>query len=165
MDLLIRNYQPTDAKAMLEIYNWAVLHTTATYDYEQIDLANFEAQIGAKTGLNYPVLVAEIAGKVVAYASLGQFRVKEGYRFTSENSVYVSPQHQGKNIGRQLLQTLIKLAKESLTIKNIIAVIDAESEVSVHLHQQLGFEQVGHFPRIGYKFGRWLDVKFFQLRW
>jgi L-amino acid N-acyltransferase len=165
MELLIRNYQPTDAKAMLEIYNWAVLHTTATYDYEEMDLVSFEAQIGAKIGLNYPVIVAEIAEKVVAYAALGQFRVKEGYRFTAENSVYVSPQHQGKNIGRQLLQTLIKLAKENGNIKNIIAVIDAESEVSVRLHQQLGFEQAGHFPRIGYKFGRWLDVKFLQLGW
>jgi protein SCO1 len=161
MQVIIRRYADKDAAALLDIYNWAVVNTTATYDYEPLELDYFAGILAQKQAQQYPILVAQYGTAVIGYAAFGQFRPKQGYKYTVENSIYISPLWQQKGVGKQLLKALLELGKQQ-NYKTIIAVIDAESLGSIHLHQQFGFEQTAHFEKIGYKFGRWLSVKMLQ---
>jgi phosphinothricin acetyltransferase len=79
-----------------------------------------------------------------------------------ENSVYVADGQRGKGIGKLLMEPLIRVAREK-DVHAIIAVIDASNDASVQLHRSFGFEEVGHFREVGYKFDRWLDLKFMEL--
>jgi phosphinothricin acetyltransferase len=84
-----------------------------------------------------------------------------GYRFTSENSVYVAADQRGKGIGKLLLAPLIPSGQER-GIHAVLAVIDADNAISIRLHQSFGFEKVGHFKQVGFKFDRWLDVVYME---
>lgn len=152
-----------DLPAVLEIYNEAILNTTATYDYEPHTLAERTAWFEERQREGYPVLAAEDEeGGLVGWASLGRFRERYGYRFTVEDSIYVAAERRGQGIGKRLLAALIEAAREK-GYHAIIAGIDAEMEVSVRLHAAFGFEKVGHVKEVGYKFDRWLDVIFMEL--
>ena len=85
-----------------------------------------------------------------------------GYRFTTENSVYVATKYRGKGIGKLLLAPLIEAARKR-GLHAIIAAIDADNDISIRLHARFGFEKVGHFKRVGFKFNRWLDVVYMEL--
>ena len=102
------------------------------------------------------------AGRIVGWSALNRYHDRMGYRFTSENSVYVAADQRGKGIGKLLLAPLIDAARER-GIQAIIAAIDAENEASIRLHAKFGFGRVGHFKKVGFKFGRWLDVVYMEL--
>ena len=141
--MTIRPATRDDLPAILEIYNDAVLHTTASYDY--------------------PVFVAvNDSGLVVGWSALNRYHDRLGYRFTTENSVYIAASERGKGIGKLLLPPLIEAAKER-KLHAIIAAIDAANEVSIRLHAKFGFIEVGRFKQVGYKFDRWLDVVYMEL--
>ncbi len=151
-----------DLAALLAIYNDAVLHTTAVYDYEPRPV---EAQIRwfeAKRAQNLPVLVALDGGTVSGFASYGPFRPWPAYQFTVENSVYVAPDRRGQGVGRRLLGPLIEHAR-SRRLHAMVAGIDATNEASLRLHRRFGFEQVAYFRQVGWKFERWLDFVCLEL--
>ena len=104
----IRDAMPADAAAILPIHNHAVLSTTAVWNEGESDLAGREAWLAARAAAGFPVLVAEIAGAVAGYASFGDFRAWDGYRFTVEHSVYVDPALHRAGVGRALLEALIE---------------------------------------------------------
>jgi phosphinothricin acetyltransferase len=110
----------------------------------------------------HPVFVAESEGRVVGFSSYGPFRAWAAYKYTVENSVYVAADQRGKGIGKLLITPLIDTAKSN-DLHAIIAGIDASNIGSIKLHQSFGFEEVAHFRQVGYKFGRWLDLKFLEL--
>lgn len=152
-----------DCPGILEIYNDAVLKTTASYDYEPRTLEHRQSWFGdhQKTGL--PIFVAvDTAGRIVGWSALNRYHDRKGYRFTTENSVYIAEDHRGQGIGKLLLAPLIESARQ-LGLHAIIAVIDGENEASVRLHARFGFEIVGRFKEVGYKFNRWLDVVYMEL--
>ena len=151
-----------DLPAILEIYNDAVLTTTASYDYEPRTLEHRIAWFEDHARANYPVFVAvNEAGRVTGWSSLSRFHDRMGYRFTTENSVYVAPDQRGRGVGKLLLAPLIDAAKER-GLHVILAVIDASNEASIRLHAGFGFERVGLFKQVGYKFDRWLDVAYME---
>lgn len=158
----IRQATAQDLPAMLAIYNEAILTTTAVYDYYPHTLAMRQAWYDAKVAAGLPVFVAEDAGEVVGFSSLGPFRAWAAYKYTVENSIYVAADHRGQGIGKLLLAPLIEAARR-LEMHAIIAGIDATNLVSYRLHQSFGFVEVAHFREVGYKFGRWLDLKFLEL--
>lgn len=152
-----------DVPAILEIYNEAVVNTTASYDYEPHTLEQRRAWFADKQAENFPVFVAvDEAGAVIGWSSLGPFREKTGYRFVAENSIYVAAGHRGQGVGKQLLPPLIEAGRKR-GLHAIVAGIDADGEASIRLHASFGFEKVAHFRQVGYKFGRWLDVVFMEL--
>jgi phosphinothricin acetyltransferase len=110
----------------------------------------------------FPVFVAEEDDSIVGFSTIGSFRNWQAYKYSVENSVYVKAGERGKGIGKLLLQPLIDAAKK-LEMHTIIAGIDAANEASLQLHKSFGFTEVAHFKEVGYKFGRWLDLKFLQL--
>lgn len=160
--LTVRHAVRDDCPGILEIYNDAVLTTTASYDSEPRTLDHRIAWFDDHATNNYPVFVAILDGQIVGWSSLSRFHDRYGYRFTAENSVYVASIHRGRGIGRELLAPLIE-AGRARGLHAIIAAIDASNEPSIRLHARFGFQKVGHFKEVGHKFDRWLDVVYLQL--
>lgn len=158
---LIRSATAADIPSILDIYNDAILNTTAVYDYAPHTLAMRQAWFAAKQQAGFPVIVAEVQERIAGFGSLGAFRAWEAYQYTAENSLYVAADSRGQGIGKQLLARLIEAA-EHMQLHAIVAGIDADNVVSLRLHEQFGFQEVAHFQQVGYKFDRWLDLKFMQ---
>ena len=164
----IRPAVRADCPGILAIYNDAVLTTTASYDYEPRSLEHRQHWFDDHAKTNFPILVAvetqpHGADLIVGWSALNRYHDRVGYRFTTENSIYIAASHRGRGIGSLLLAPLIPAAKER-GLHAIIAVIDASNEASVKLHAKFGFEHVGLFKEVGFKFGRWLDVAYMELR-
>jgi phosphinothricin acetyltransferase len=152
-----------DLPAILEIYNEAVLSTTASYDYVPRTLEHRTGWFNDHVEHNYPVFVAVTdEGQVIGWSSLSRFHYRMGYRFTSENSIYVAADQRGRGVGKLLMPPLIEGARQR-GFHAIIGVIDAANEASIRLHAAFGFQRVGLFTEVGFKFGRWLDVAYMQL--
>jgi phosphinothricin acetyltransferase len=162
IDILVRPALRSDVPAILEIYNDAVLNTTATYDYEPRTLEHREAWFDDHQKNHYAVLVAQdAAGHIVGWSSLNRYHDRIGYQFTTENSIYVAASARGVGIGRRLMAPLVAAA-QARGFHAILAGIDAANEASVRLHAGFGFEKVAHFKQVGFKFGRWLDVIYME---
>jgi L-amino acid N-acyltransferase len=160
--MLIRPATFADLSGILEIYNEAVLNTTASYDYEPRTLEHRTAWFEDHVKNNYPVFVAvNDQNGVVGWSALNRFHDRLGYRFTAENSVYVAAYQRGKGIGTLLMPPLINGAKER-GLRAIVALIDAKNESSIRLHARFGFERVGLLKQVGFKFDRWLDLVYME---
>jgi phosphinothricin acetyltransferase len=160
--ITIRAAREGDVPAISDIYNHIILNTTAVYQYEAQSLEMRMAWYVSKLKDDYPVFVADDGGRVVGFSSYGPFRAWAAYKYTVENSIYVAADQRGKGIAKLLMQPLIDTARRQ-NYHAIIAGIDASNDASVGLHRSFGFEEVAHFRQVGYKFGRWLDLKFLEL--
>ena len=158
----IRAANEEDLPTLLDIYNHIITNTTAVYHYQPHTMEMRKAWYDGRMKEGLPVFVAEDDGKVVGFSSYGPFRPWPAYKYTMENSVYVADGQRGKGIGKLLMEPLIDHARAH-DVHAIIAVIDASNDASVQLHRGFGFEEVGHFREVGYKFGRWLDLTFMEL--
>jgi len=159
--ILLRPAARSDLTAVNNIYNHYVLHSTCTYQEEPEPIAARRQWLDHH-GAKHPVIVAEVNGEVVGWGSLSAYHARSAYRRTVENSVYVHHQYHRRGIGSLLLKDLIVRAR-ALGHHAIIAGIDADQVASVVLHDRFGFQKVGHFKEVGFKFGRWLDVVYMQL--
>jgi L-amino acid N-acyltransferase YncA len=164
MSLLeIRPTIAADLPAITAIYDHAVRHGTATFELIPPDLAEMTRRFGVLLDGGYPYLVAVLEGDAVGYAYAGAYRPRPAYRFTVENSVYLSPSIHRRGIGLQLLQRLIT-ESEARGYRQMIAVIgDSANAGSIGVHTRCGFQMIGTHPNVGFKFGRWLDTVMMQL--
>ena len=160
--ITVRNATDADLPEILDIYNDVILTTTAVYDYKPHTIEMRKQWFDTKKEQGFPVFVADEDGRVVGLSSIGPFRAWAAYKYSVENSVYVAKDCRGKGIASLLIPPLIDAAKK-LQMHTIIASIDATNEASLKLHKHFGFEEVAHFRQVGFKFGRWLDLKFLQL--
>lgn len=159
---MIRDATEQDLPAIRDIYNDAVLNTTAIWNEQLVDLANRQAWFTARQAQRYPILVAVDNDEVTGYASFGDWRPFGGYRYSVEHSVYVRNDQRGKGLGPRLMQTLIERARAGG--KHVmVAAIESGNQASLRLHERLGFSTTGQMPQVGIKFGRWLDLTFMQL--
>ncbi len=146
---------------ILAIYNEVIRNSTAVYSEVEVTLANREAWFDAKAAQGFPVLVACDASGVLGFGTFGEFRAWPCYRHSVEHSVHVRADSRGQGIGRALVLALLEAAAGQRR-HCMIAGIDAENAVSIGLHESLGFTVAGHLREVGFKFGRWLDLKFLQ---
>lgn len=160
--MIVRSAREEDLLQLLDIYNDIILHTTAVYEYEPQTLEMRMQWWETKKQLGFPVFVAEEHGRIAGFSTIGSFRAWAAYKYSVENSIYVAAELRGKGIGKLLLPPLIDSARE-LGMHTIVAGIDAQNEGSLRLHRSFGFEETAHFREVGWKFGRWLDLKFLQL--
>jgi L-amino acid N-acyltransferase YncA len=149
-----------DLAAITEIYNDAILTTTATFDTEPKTEAGQIAWFQAHGG-RFAVVVADRERMIVGWASLSMWSDRPAYDDTAETSVYVRTEFRGQGIGRRLEEALIELAKRS-RFHTLIARIAGESTVSLRLHESLGYVRIGTMKEVGRKFGRLLDVHMLQ---
>jgi phosphinothricin acetyltransferase len=159
--LTIRPAAESDLKAINDIYNHYVLHSTCTYQEEPEPLKGRQHWL-AHHGPKHPATVAVENNEVVGWGSLSAYHARSAYRRTVENSVYVHHRHHRRGIGSLLLEDLIVRARRA-GHRVIIAAIDADQPGSVGLHAKFKFKKVGHFKQVGHKFGRWLDVVYMEL--
>lgn len=149
-----------DLPSILEIYNWAIRETTATFDTEVKSLEQFTIWFNDH-GKRHPVIVCKYQNQVVGWGSISRWSDRKAYDTTGEVSFYVLPQYHGKGIGSELLKRIITLGKEQ-NYKTLLSRIAQGSEASVHLHKKHGFRDIGTMKNAGIKFDRVLDVYFMQ---
>lgn len=156
----IRLATEADLAIVNAIHNHYIEHTTVTYLERPFTMEERVAWFRNREP-RHPVTVAELDDVVVGWGALLPFRAYSAYRFTCENSVYVHPDHHRRGVGSALLADTIDRAA-AFNFHSILAVIDGDQAPSVALHARHGFEHVGRFDQIGFKFDRWLDVIFMQ---
>ena len=151
------------ASAILDIFNEAILNSTALYDYKPRPPESMSTWFEAKTKGNFPVIgIEDEDGTLLAFGSYGTFRAWPAYKYSVEHSVYVQKDHRGRGLGLQIMQVLIAEARKN-GVHAMMGGIDATNAGSIALHERLGFKHVGTLPEVGFKFGRWLDLAFYQL--
>lgn len=160
--MIVRAAAKADLPGILDIYNDAVLNTTATADYEVQSMTARAEWLATRQRLGLAVLVAEEEGQVVGWSSLSPYQPRYGYRFTAEDSVYIAADWRGRGVGKLLLSALVDESRGA-GLHSLIAKIDCQNTASIRLHTGCGFEQVGLLKQVVYKFDRWLDVAYLQL--
>ena len=156
----IRLATAADAEVINDIQNHYVVHSTATFLTEPLTMEQRLAWLDGRSPA-HPVTVAESDGAVVGWGALGEFRSRPAYRHSTEFSVYVHPGKHRRGIGRALLADLTERARAA-GHHALIGGCCSESAAIIALLEAAGFSRVGHFPEVGRKFGRWLDVVFLQ---
>ena len=148
--------------AILAIFNDAITTSTALYDYRPRAPETMVAWFDAKARGDYPVIgIENDSGDLMGFASYGPFRAWPAYKYTIEHSIYVDARFRGRGVGRRLLTDIIAAA-ERQDYHVLVGGIDAANATSIKLHESLGFTACGIVKQAGFKFGRWLDLAFYQ---
>ena len=151
------------AAQIRSIFNEAIVNSTALYDYKPRTAEMVQAWFEAKAKGNFPVIgVQGDGGELMGFASFGSFRAWPAYKYSVEHSVYVDARFRGRGVGRRLLEEIINAARMQ-DYHVLIGAIDAANKPSLALHERLGFTHCGTIRQVGFKFGRWLDLSFYQL--
>jgi phosphinothricin acetyltransferase len=157
---MIRKATPEDAKEICDIYNFYVLNSAATFEEVPLAYAEMRARISAIMQ-RFPWLVFESEGRILGYAYSSDWKLRTAYRHTAESTVYVRDGYSGRGIGRALYRQLLDELKD-LGFHAILGGISLPNEGSVALHEKLGFVKVGQLREVGWKFGRWVDVGYWE---
>lgn len=159
---LVHCTEARHAGAILDIFNEAIVTSTALYDYKPRAPESMVAWFATKRANGFPVIGCEDeAGTLLGFASYGTFRAWPAYKYSVEHSIYVHKDHRGQGLGRTLLQAIVDAARER-QVHTLIGGIDATNAGSIALHESLGFTHAGTIRQAGFKFGRWLDLAFYQ---
>jgi len=151
------------APAILEILNDAIVNSTALYEYQPRPPESMIAWFDEKRAHGFPVLAAiNELDEVLGFASYGTFRTRPAYKYSVEHSVYVAAPARGQGVGRTVMRSLIEVARER-DLHVLVGGIDASNQGSIAFHEKLGFTHAGTVREAGFKFGRWLDLAFYQL--
>jgi phosphinothricin acetyltransferase len=157
----IRDVRATDAPRIAAIYNHYVRETIVTFEEAPVTDAEMARRI-AETTAGYPWLVWEDAGTVAAYACASSWKRRSAYRFAAESTIYTAPEATRRGIGSQLYLALIARMRAQ-GLHCAIGGISLPNPASVALHEKLGFVPIGRFREVGFKFGRWVDVGYWEL--
>lgn len=158
---IVRPSTPADIPDITTLYSRFVTTSTATFEIVAPNEFEMAKRRQAVLDRGLPYLVAELEGYVVGFCYASQFRPREGYRFTLEDSIYVRPDCIGHGVGRMLLTELVSECQKK-GYHSIVACICGVNVASVALHASLGFQQVGLLPEAGNKFGEWLRLLIMQ---
>lgn len=159
----IRSAYPADAAAIAAIYNHYVASTAITFEEAEVGIDDMANRITKVISSKLPWLVLEQDGKVLGYAYASKWKERSAYRFSVESSIYLHQEARGKGFARKLYQHLFGLLRQS-GVHLVIGGVALPNEASVGLHEKMGFQPVGAFKEVGRKFGRWIDVSYWQLR-
>ena len=152
---------PEDIAACTELYNYYIENTCITLEEEPVTPEEFGAR-AARITKDYPYIVArDGAGKPIGFAYLDVFNPRSAYRCTADLSIYVDRVCRGSGVGQKLYAEIERLGRER-GIENLISIITSDNEVSLRFHRKNGFTEIGVMPAVAFKFGKYLDVSFFQ---
>jgi L-amino acid N-acyltransferase YncA len=157
----VRAAAAEDAEAVASIYNHYVANTVVTFEEEAVSASEIVRRLGEVHAASLPWLVAERDGLLVGYAYATRWRPRRAYRFSTEVTVYVHPEHGAQGIGSALYTRLLVDVRDR-GIHAAMGGIALPNEASVRLHEKFDFKKVAHFEAVGFKFGRWIDVGYWQ---
>jgi L-amino acid N-acyltransferase YncA len=169
-DMAIRAATLSDAAAIAAIYNHYVTETVVTFEEEPVPAAEIARRIGEVQSASLPWLVAEAGpdaadttdtADIAGYACATRWKVRSGYRFSAEITIYLAPGRAGQGIGSKLYGQLFPLL-QARRIHAVMGGIALPNEASVALHEKFGMRKVAHFEQVGFKLDRWIDVGYWQ---
>ncbi|MFC3625896.1 arsinothricin resistance N-acetyltransferase ArsN1 family B [Vogesella amnigena] len=162
-ELIIREATPVDAAAICAIYNPYIEYTTISFEEKPVSVADMAERIASTQAQGLPWLVAEAEdGELFGYAYASRWRARPAYRHSVEASIYLRQATVGQGLGKLLYRELLQRLT-ALGLRTVIGGVAQPNPASDALHRALGFKQVANFEQVGRKFGRWLDVAYWQL--
>jgi L-amino acid N-acyltransferase YncA len=159
---MIRPATTADAAALCTIYNHYVLETTITFEEAAVTPADMGNRIRETVDSSLPWLLWEELASIQGFAYASKWKGRCAYRHSAEATVYLEPKSTGRGVGSRLYQALLTDLRQS-SFHVVIGGIALPNEASIALHERLGFRKVAHFEQVGWKFGRWIDVAYWQL--
>lgn len=159
--IIIRNATPQDAEGIAGIYNHYIENTVITFEEEPVSPNDFAKRIGDVLSASLPWLVAEQDGTILGYAYATPWKQRAAYRFSAEATIYLHPASGGQGIGSRLYGELLPTLQQR-GIHAVMGGIALPNSASVALHEKFGFRKVAHFEEVGFKFGRWVDVGYWE---
>jgi L-amino acid N-acyltransferase YncA len=159
--LALRDAVDEDAAAIAAIYEHYVLNTPVSMETEAVDAAEIVLRMGQVRACGLPWIVLEVDGRLAGWAYASKWRARPGYRHAVETTVYLAPDTCRRGLGALLYGALLERLRGRAHCA--IGGIALPNDASVALHERLGFRQVAHFEQVGHKFGRWIDVGYWQL--
>ncbi len=159
---VIRPAAAEDASTICRIYNHYIENTVITFEEEPITPEEIALRMASIREKGFPWIVAEVSGEITGYAYASPWRVRKAYRFSSESTIYVSPDARRQGLGEALYRKLIEILKSN-GYHRLYGVVALPNESSQRLHEKLGFRKVAHLSETGYKFSRWIDVGYWEL--
>jgi len=157
----IRAPNPADLSTIAEIYNHYILSTTITFDETEVTPADMAERVQEVASSSFPWLVAEESGQVVGFAYASKWKGRCAYRHSAETTVCVTPTAVDRSIGTALYEALFGVLRQS--VHAIIGGIALPNPASIALHERFGMRKVAHFEQVGFKFGKWIDVGYWEL--
>ena len=158
---LIRDAIAADAPTLVAIYNHFVQHTIVTFEEAPVSAEEFARRMDGVLSAALPYLVAEVEGVVAGYAYASRWKERSGYRYSVESTVYLAPASVGRGVGTALYRALF-VRLTAWGAHAVMGGVSLPNEASVALHEKLGMRKVAHFEAVGFKFGRWVDVGYWQ---
>jgi phosphinothricin acetyltransferase len=158
---MIRMAAASDAAALAKIYNHYVRETIVTFEEELVSDVEMARRLADVQAASLPWLVAEEDGGVVGYACARPWKPRRGYRFSTEVSIYLDASQGGRGLGTLLYAQLLSELR-TRGVHAAMGGIALPNDASVKLHEKLGFEKVAHFREVGFKFGAWIDVGYWE---
>ena len=152
-----------DAAAICAVYNHYVATTTISFEEDPVAPGDMAQRIADITAAGLPYLVAHADGRLLGYAYASKWRARPAYRTSVESSIYLDPEAAGRGAGTALYRALLDELR-ARDVHMVIGGIAQPNEPSAALHEKLGFRKVAHFSEVGRKFGRWVDVGYWELR-
>ena len=158
---MLRHCTPTDAVQICDIYNYYVRETVVTFEESPVLEADMAKRIADITS-HLPWLAWEKEGVIIGYAYAAPWKVRVAYRHSVESSIYVAPHAAGRGLGSRLYAALIAELRQR-GLHCVIGGAALPNPASVALHEKLGFSKVAEFREVGFKFGRWINVAYWEL--
>ena len=159
--MAIRPCLASDAARICDIYNHYVRETVITFEEDPVSEREMTERIRDVTA-RWTWLVAEDDGLVTGYAYASAWKTRAAYRFSVESTVYIAADNVGRGFGTQLYRALLAALRDQ-NVHYVTGGIALPNPASVALHERLGFRKNGHFSEVGSKFGRWVDVGYWEL--
>jgi phosphinothricin acetyltransferase len=159
---MIRKVAHADLRDIVDIYNHYVLNSTVTFEEESVSIEDMASRIANVTEANLPWLVAVENEHIIGYAYATKWKTRSAYRYSVESSVYLATSAYGKGYGSELYAALLDQLKE-IGVHAVMGGICLPNAASIALHEKFGMNKVAHFNQVGFKFGKWVDVGYWQL--
>ena len=159
---MIREVTLLDANTVCEIYNEYLAKTIITFEEIPVTVEEMMTRIVTITK-NYPWLVYEEEGKVVGYIYAGKWKERSAYRYSVELGIYINSKYVGKGIGSKLMKEILNLLRAK-SIHSVIYGVSLPNDASIALCDKFGFEKIGEFKEVGFKFDKWIDVGYWELK-
>lgn len=158
---MIRAVCKKDLEKISAIYNYYIENSTATFEEEAVAASEIGRRVESVHKDNLPWLVADKGNQIAGYAYATNWKTRSAYRYSAEIAVYLDHTNQSRGWGTKLYEALFATLKNR-SMHAVIAGVTLPNPASVALHEKFGMEKVAHFTQVGYKFGRWLDVGYWQ---
>lgn len=160
---MIRDAQEGDFKAIADIYNHYIRHTVVTFEEDDVTPADMAARVHKVAAECFWWLVVEEGGQVLGYAYATKWQSRAAYRHSVEISVYLHHEHAGKGYGTALYEALFQRLR-TRGLHTVIGGVALPNPASERLHGKFGMTKVAHFREVGHKFGKWIDVGYWQVQ-